>query len=272
MSNLAVRLATAAVAVPVVLVGLLLLPPVATLIMAVVASMAGGFEILGLFGHRGWNPLRTAGTLLSGLVVAMVYALSLRPTLLILSLCSLLVVALLLGLLGTGEIRDVGRRQAGLVVVCIYPALLISLLALMRRDVPDGGWWVVITLATAFLSDTGAYFAGRFLGRHKLAPRLSPSKTVEGACGGLAASTATCIVAHLTFLPQLPLAHAVVLGLVGSLMGQAGDLVESLLKRASDTKDTGSFFPGHGGMMDRMDAAVFVTVLFFGYLSLWGPT
>lgn len=271
MSNLAVRLATAAVAVPVVLVGLLLLPPVATLVMAVVAAMAGGFEVLGLFGHRGWSPQRTAGSLLAGLLVALVYVLGHDPVRLMLSLVSVLLVALLLGLLGTGELNLVGKRQAGLVLAAFYPALLVSLLALIRRDVDSGGRWVVIILMTAFLSDTGAYFTGRYLGKHKLSPRLSPSKTIEGSLGGIAASLLTCVAAHLTFLPELPLVHAVLLGVLGSLVGQAGDLVESLLKRASETKDTGSFFPGHGGMMDRIDAAVFVAALFYGYLHLWGP-
>lgn len=272
MSNLAVRLATAAVAVPVVVAGLLLLPSVATLVMAVLAAAAGGFEVLGLYGHRRRAPLRVAGALLAGTLVAMVYLLGHRPALLLFCLVAILLVALLLGLLGTGEMQDVGRKQAGLLVATFYPALLLSLLPLIRRDVSSGGKWVIIILMTAFLSDTGAYFAGRFFGRRKLAPRLSPSKTMEGAVGGILLAVITCVAAHFTFLPELPLLDAVALGLVGSIVGQAGDLVESLLKRASDAKDTGSLFPGHGGMMDRIDAAVFVTPLYFGYLYLWGGT
>jgi phosphatidate cytidylyltransferase len=270
MSNLAVRIATAAVVVPVVVAGLVLLPPVATLVMAVVASTAGGYELLGLFGHPARGPLRVAGSLLGGMLVAVIYAVGHRPELLLLSLSSILVVALLLGLLGTGEMQKVGRKQAGLCLAAFYPAIFMSLIALIRRDVPSGALWVILALATAFLSDTGAYFAGRFLGRHKLAPRLSPNKTIEGSLGGILGSLATCVFASYVLIPSLPLLHAAVLGVLGSIVGQAGDLVESLLKRASDTKDTGGFFPGHGGMLDRIDAAVFTTVLFYGYLHFWG--
>ena len=270
MSNLAVRLATAAVAVPLVVCGLLLLPPVATLVMAVVASTAGGYEVLGLFGHARRGPLRVAGALLGGMLVAVVYAVGHRPQLLLMSLSSILAVALILGLLGTGEMKRVGRKQAGLCLAAFYPAVFMALVALIRRDVPDGGLWIILALGTAFLSDTGAYFAGRFLGRRKLAPRLSPNKTVEGAMGGVLASLLAMTVASPLLMPGLPLLHAAALGVLGSLVGQAGDLVESLLKRASDAKDTGGFFPGHGGMLDRIDGAVFTTALFYGYLILWG--
>ncbi|MBW2261960.1 MAG: phosphatidate cytidylyltransferase [Deltaproteobacteria bacterium] len=254
---------------PLVVAGLLLLPPVVTLIMAVAAATAGGYEVLGLFGHAGRGPLRIAGALLGGMLVAVVYAVGQRPELLLLSLSSILIVALLLGLLGTGEMKQVGRKQAGLCLAAFYPAIFLSLIALIRRDVPSGGLWIILALGTAFLSDTGAYFAGRFLGRRKLAPRLSPNKTIEGSLGGILASVLTCIAASYVMLPELPLLHAVALGVLGSIVGQAGDLVESLLKRASDAKDTGGIFPGHGGMLDRIDAAVFTTALFYGYLYFW---
>jgi len=270
MSNLAVRLLTAAVVVPIVLAGLLLAPPVATLVMAVVAAAAGSYEILGLFKHKRPTAARIAGTCLGASAVILVYVAGRDPAHLLMSVIAVLAAALLLGIVCRGDMEHAGSRTAGLVLASLYPGLLLSLLALMRRDVTDGALWVVLCLMTAFLSDTGAYFAGRFLGRHKLAPRLSPSKTVEGSVGGFAAALAACVAARYTFLPSLPLSDAVLLGILGSAVGQAGDLVESMLKRSADAKDTGGFFPGHGGMMDRIDAAIFVAALFYGYLVLWG--
>jgi phosphatidate cytidylyltransferase len=162
-----------------------------------------------------------------------------------------------------------GRRLFGLLIACFYPGLLLSIVALVRKDFPAGGKWVIVILGTAFLSDTGAYFAGRFLGKRKLAPKLSPQKTVEGAIGGIAGSLAWTVAAHFSYLSEMTLPAAVALGVFGSVAGQLGDLVESLMKRASAIKDAGAVFPGHGGMMDRIDAAVFVCVVYYGYLVLW---
>jgi phosphatidate cytidylyltransferase len=270
MSNLAVRLITAAVAVPVVVAGLVYLPPAATLAMAMLVTVVGAWEILGLFGHAGRTASRLAGTALAGATVAVVYVLGDDPRLLVAGLVGLLVASLALGLAAAGDVERAGRRVAGLALVVFYPSLLLALLALMRRDVEGGARWVIVALLVAFLSDTGAYFAGRFLGRHALAPAISPKKTIEGSVGGIAAAVASCLAASATFVPELPLVDAAVLGALGSVVGQVGDLVMSLLKRSSDTKDTGSFFPGHGGVMDRLDGAVFVTALFYVYLFVWG--
>lgn len=142
-------------------------------------------------------------------------------------------------------------------------------LALVRRDAGDAGpGFVVLALVLSWFSDTGAYFAGRFLGKHKLYEAVSPKKTVEGAFGGLAAAVLGAVVAHYFYVRSLPLDHAIVLAIVAGGLGQAGDLGESMLKRSFGVKDSGGIVPGHGGILDRIDALI-VTSAFTYLYTLW---
>jgi phosphatidate cytidylyltransferase len=103
-------------------------------------------------------------------------------------------------------------------------------------------------------SDTGAYFAGRAFGKHKLAPRISPGKTVEGLAGGLLAAAAFAALATFWFIPELPYEVSIPLAIVLALVGVLGDLAESAMKRGSKAKDAASILPGHGGLLDRLDS------------------
>lgn len=130
----------------------------------------------------------------------------------------------------------------------------------MLRDRPNGGWFIVMVMAITFLQDTGAYFAGKFLGKHPLAPKLSPKKTIEGVVGGVTAATCGAFIAR-TWFPgheTLTVTDCIILGVVGALMGVCGDLFESMLKRAFGVKDSGTLIPGHGGFLDRVDGLLFV--------------
>ena len=136
------------------------------------------------------------------------------------------------------------------------------------RGVEDGRNWIFYTLFVTFATDTGAFFIGRAFGRRKLAPQISPGKTWEGAIGGLFGAV---IISLFFILPTpliLPLSwwHAVVLGIVISIFGQAGDLAESLLKRNVGVKDSGNLIPGHGGFLDRIDSVVFTGVVVYYYV------
>ena len=108
-----------------------------------------------------------------------------------------------------------------------------------------------------FGSDAGAYFAGRALGKHKLAPGISPGKTVEGLIGGLVAAGGFAALATATFFPQLPYQFSIPLAIVLAVVGVLGDLCESAMKRGSGSKDAGSIIPGHGGFLDRLDSLLF---------------
>jgi phosphatidate cytidylyltransferase len=117
-------------------------------------------------------------------------------------------------------------------------------------------------------SDTGAYYTGRLLGRHKLAPSVSPGKTWEGACGGMAASLLASALAHYWFFPELPLSAALPLAAVMNVLGVVGDLTESALKRGAKAKDAAQILPGHGGLLDRLDSLLFNAPLIY-YFALY---
>jgi phosphatidate cytidylyltransferase len=121
-------------------------------------------------------------------------------------------------------------------------------------------------------SDTGAYFAGRALGKRKLAPKISPGKTWEGFVGGMIASLAFAVLAHYWFFRELPLKWALPLAAAMNVLGVLGDLVESALKRGSDAKDAATLLPGHGGFLDRLDSLLFNAPLLYYFAKLYFQT
>ena len=144
----------------------------------------------------------------------------------------------------------------------VVPFLLSALIRILTMKI--GRYVILIPFIVAFTNDAGAYFAGRFFGKHKMAPVLSQHKTVEGAVGGvLAAVVSMVLYAVIMSLPVKGLAfrvnylYAIIYGFVGALIGIFGDLCFSVIKRQTGIKDYGKLLPGHGGMMDRFDSTVF---------------
>jgi phosphatidate cytidylyltransferase len=150
----------------------------------------------------------------------------------------------------------------------LYIPLLLAFVILLRNS-GDGMRWILLLLCIVFSGDTAALYVGTLIGRHKLAPAISPGKTVEGAVGGLAVGLLVGLLAKHLLLPALPWGTAVGFCLLVGVAGQVGDLFESALKRSSDVKDSGSILPGHGGVLDRIDALLFaapVAYLCRGYI------
>lgn len=179
-----------------------------------------------------------------------------------------------------GEMATVATRVAYSITGIAYVGLLFGFVPLIKRDFgPAGGDVIVLLLMIAWVGDTGAYFAGRFLGKSKLYPAVSPNKTWAGAVGGLAASVvaAGATKLGLSALHDPPsLMHAltwldvVLLAAPGAVLGQIGDLFESMLKRSTGIKDSGSLLPGHGGILDRVDAVLFLAPYVYLYLVIRG--
>ena len=151
----------------------------------------------------------------------------------------------------------------------VYVGWLLSYLVALR-GLDDGRNWILFAVFVTAASDTAAFFTGRILGRRCLAPRISPGKTWEGTIGGILGA----VIVSLLFLLLTPFhlnlhwGQAIFLGLLLSIFGQLGDLVESLFKRNMGVKDSGKLIPGHGGILDRMDSIIFSGVVVYYYV-IW---
>ena len=150
----------------------------------------------------------------------------------------------------------------------LYVSWLLSHLVLLR-GLSNGKELVFYVLLVVWAGDTGAYYTGSYLGQHKLAPVVSPKKTIEGAVGGLIASLLASCIAKWTFLPLLAYRHCLVLGVLLAVISQLGDLCESMLKRAVNIKDSGTILPGHGGILDRLDGVMFAAPVLYYYVILF---
>jgi phosphatidate cytidylyltransferase len=131
--------------------------------------------------------------------------------------------------------------------------------------------WLLYTLLVCWTGDVGAYYVGRRFGKRRLAERVSPGKTWEGAAGSLVASVLIAGAYLLHFVPGVSILAIVGLTLVANAAGQLGDLCESMIKRGAGRKDSGTLLPGHGGMLDRVDSTMFVLPVVYAYLQLAAP-
>jgi phosphatidate cytidylyltransferase len=148
--------------------------------------------------------------------------------------------------------------HVGIVILSwLYCGLLLAALVGLRLRFGMG--WVILAFVVTWANDTFAYFAGHLFGRHHMMERISPAKTWEGFLGGIAGSVVGAVVTRWLLLrPELSVEAAAVIGLGGAVLGPLGDLVESMIKRAAGVKDASRIIPGHGGLLDRIDALLFV--------------
>ncbi|MBL9013449.1 MAG: phosphatidate cytidylyltransferase [Myxococcales bacterium] len=166
------------------------------------------------------------------------------------------------------DIPSVANRYAATVAGIVYAGFLTTYLAKLKVIDPHRvGDTVVLVLLVAWVADTGGYFAGRFLGKKKLYEAVSPKKTWAGAWGGLAGSFLGVAVLKLAFADWLTWLDVVLIAIPGGILGQMGDLAESLIKRSVGVKDSGALLPGHGGILDRIDAVLFIAPYVYTYLS-----
>ncbi|RMF59844.1 MAG: phosphatidate cytidylyltransferase [Calditrichaeota bacterium] len=172
--------------------------------------------------------------------------------------------------------RNTAFGMSGFLYITVLLALLINLVNHFEQWNPTaamdtthaGGSFVIVLLASIWICDTAAYFGGKKLGKHKLAPNISPNKTREGAFFGLVFGILSFYGIGKIFLPNLSLQDALVCGSIVGIFGQLGDLVESRFKRNAGVKDTSTLLPGHGGMLDRFDSFIFVSPFLWWYFYL----
>lgn len=257
--------------------------PMAGVVAVVVAVVGlGAAELLRMFPVVEPPTRLVASTSAAGAAAAMAHSPAAAVATLGLGACAVLS----LSLRRSDDLPSAAQQAAigglALAYVGVFGAC-VSALLFMPGPVTDATWVAdtfgpisygrgafMTLLVVVLLGDTLAYFSGRFLGRHKLAPRVSPKKTVEGAVGGLVASAAGGYLAHVLLLPGESPALMVGAGALCGALGQLGDLTESLFKRASGTKDSGTLLPGHGGVLDRVDGVIFAAPALYAALRLLG--
>ncbi len=263
MSNLALRALSALVLLP--LVGALILwrEPLGfgALVVLVAALALSEYSAIALP-----TTSRRFRAAVVALGVGLTAALYLAPgQALVSALVALMAIATLV-VIDHGDIPAAGGRLGLAMFGVFYIGGLAAPLGILQRDAPAGRAWVLLALAVTFGNDAGAYFAGRAFGRHKLYPSVSPAKTVEGALGGMAAALLVMFGVRATLLPWLTVSDCLSVALPASVLGPTGDLVESLIKRSAGVKDSGRLIPGHGGMLDRIDALLFVGAWIYVYV------
>jgi len=264
-ANLGRRVATALVALPVLVGALLAGPAWLTVTIVIVALAIGLFEFFALLRARGIRPMRLAGTLLAAALFLDVIA----PGWLPVPVVPLGAVLLLSVTLARGTDLESVSAAAATLLGAVYLGALGGTIAALRFVPPleAGGWRLVLLLGILVFADSFAFFVGHALGRRRLAPSVSPGKSVEGAVGGILGGVAGALAVRQLGLPELPLVHAAVLGVTVAAMGIVGDLDESLLKRWAGVKDSGALFPGHGGMLDRLDSLLFGAPVLYYYFE-----
>lgn len=268
--SVGLRVLTALVGIPVV-VAVLWLGGWWAFALATLVAVLAIYELHTMMLHEGYHPVILVSLALS--LLFLVAAMLPQQRLLLLE------IGISLTLLVSFPVLFFRKKLEGAMVdwsltmaIPIYLGWPISFLLVLRgyqMGLSPGLWWLFTLFGGIWGFDAGAFFAGHFFGRHKLAPRISPGKTWEGVFGGLIFSVLAALV--FTMLPLgVPWYLAVVLGLLLGVAGTLGDLAESLIKRQTHVKDSGQLFPGHGGILDRIDSILFAALVVYIFAQCIG--
>lgn len=262
-SNLLSRVLTAAVLVPVIVLLIFWKRYEGWWALVFLASAVGAYELIHMSVPDAKVPDYVVG-ILAALSLGSAISICPHPAAMPLVGAAAVMTLMLYVMFWPRDMAKAGWRVAGFALCLAYAGFLFPFVALLKR-LPHGSAWVMLLCTVTWLGDTGAYFVGRFLGRHKLYPAVSPKKTWEGALGGMAASIAAGVFARCFYMPELSWLDVFFLTIPASMLGQAGDFCESLLKRSFGVKDSGQILPGHGGILDRVDALVFISPYLYFY-------
>ncbi len=264
----------------VILIPILIIPVYwgvwSTALLVAVATIISLTELYSVLRHAGYQPRYVIGSINALLLCGAATLQGQVP----IDLMSVAVgSSIMLALLSEMPRPDRKRSLPGWAftfVSAYYIGGLLSHYILLRRidaplnegplsflNIPPGAAWIYTVMAITWLQDTAAYFVGRTYGRHQMAPILSPKKSWEGAAGGLLMSIAAAMLA--AFLLGLPISYtaAAIIGVIGGIAGQLGDLGESLIKRQIGIKDASHLIPGHGGILDRADSMLFTAPVIY---------
>jgi phosphatidate cytidylyltransferase len=256
------RVLTALILIPVALGLIFLAPPLFVRAALAAVGLLCLHEFYGLMRHRGVRPYAVAG-MASGALLILLPALLNQGFLIV-----LLLVLLGMATLDARSVEETYGSSAATFFGVAYACGPFAIAAYLHALSPH---WIFLPLLVSWVGDSAAYYVGRAVGRHKLAPRLSPGKTWEGAIGSAVLGTAAGAVYLQAAMPEILAFWATIgLPLAANVAGQIGDLAESALKRGSGAKDSGQILPGHGGALDRMDGTLFAFPTVYLFLLILG--
>lgn len=219
-------------------------------------------EFYTVFQAKDIYPFKAAGYIF-GLMIFLKNVLDLGEAYLLFGLLIMFFLVVIMMLMGKKNIIEASITLFGM----IYVGLFFDFIILIINSDTDGYLLVWLVFLIAFGTDTFAYFCGLKFGKHKLIPTVSPKKTIEGSAGGILGSILLSVLFGLIF--RLPVGELIVIGLVGSIVSQVGDLFASSIKRYCEVKDYGKIIPGHGGILDRFDSVLMVAPFLYFYLILF---
>ncbi len=228
----------------------------------VVLSMLGLWEYFNLT-QQGVSALtRGLGILIGGGSTFLLIFWAHTPDHFLTIFASILILTFLIHFKGSADFEERFRKMVFFYFGIMYTSLLFSYWGWMR-SLPQWHFWVFIMLGSTVAADVGGYVVGKNFGKHRLAPLLSPGKTLEGLIGGFIFATGAAFIVRTLFRPDFPVLHLLSVSSAISLLGPVGDLSESLIKRGVHVKDSGNLIPGHGGLLDRVDALLFTGPLVY---------
>ncbi len=258
------RLLSGLVLIPVVLGIVQYGSPLLFLALVTAAVLAGWTEYFRLMRHTGIAIHPIVGGVLCLLLVLCFY----RNDFYLLWLAVCLMTLFITGFASRAALEEALNQVAYSLLGAVYVSGLMGYFILLR-GMEHGNHILFFLFMVIWLGDTAAYYVGKNVGKTPLAPRISPGKTIAGSAAGLAGSIAGGVAAKYLFFESLSLSHCLIMALLCGIMGQIGDLAESLLKRRAGVKDSGSLIPGHGGILDRLDSLMFAGPAFYIYHRLF---
>ena len=262
------RIITAVLGVPLVIIVILLGNPLLSLFVAILALL-GIIEFNGLARKRNLESsylLSIPWTLAFVLVTYLITQSVIGTEYLIFTFLTGLIISLIWLIIGKHK-KNPYLAWSYSIIGPIYIGLFLSYI-ILTRDLAQGSEWVLVMIIGVFSTDTFAFFAGKTFGKHKLAPTISPGKTMEGSLLGFLAAPITVMLASFILNLNLEIWQSIFLGILIGIFSQIGDLIESYLKRLSNVKDSGHLIPGHGGILDRIDSIVLNTMIVY-YFAIW---
>jgi phosphatidate cytidylyltransferase len=264
------RVLSAIVFLPILFYALWAASPIWFVAIAAAGILLGLYEYYALAKHGGQAQGLIAAT---AILAAFYFA---QHNLIVIVLAVLVIVELLVQLFARSNDDDFDEMLSsasiklfGVLYVAVLGGYIIAIRTI-ESEIPQlAPKLLTLFFIVVFAGDTGAYYTGRSLGSRKLAPKVSPGKTVEGVVGGLAGNVIAALIAHFTFFPELQIVHALPLAIVMGALGITGDLCESMLKRGAKAKDAGKIIPGHGGLLDRLDSMLFNAPLLYYFYQIY---